>query len=131
MATAPASISPSANTATGAAAGDVLERLGEPGAGEPLDARSVVREQRRAGDQRPDPEYRGQNRADRGVVAAVLDVSGSHALVGADALCWKKIIHGVTVAPIVEASSSSSVLKLPPGNGREGQASRRALRRRA
>ena len=35
----------------------------------------------------------------------------------ADALCWKKIIHGVTVAPIVEASSSSSVLKLPPGNG--------------
>ena len=37
----------------------------------------------------------------------------------AEALCWKKIIHGVTVAPIVEASSSSSVLKLPPGNGRE------------
>jgi hypothetical protein len=25
----------------------------------------------------------------------------------ADALCWKKIIHGVTVAPTVEASSSS------------------------
>ena len=35
----------------------------------------------------------------------------------ADALCWKKIIHGVTVAPTVEASSSSSVLKLPPGTG--------------
>ena len=34
-----------------------------------------------------------------------------------DALCWKKIIHGVTVAPIVEATSSSSVLKLPPGIG--------------
>jgi hypothetical protein len=35
----------------------------------------------------------------------------------AEAPCWKKIIHGVTVAPIVEASSSSSVLKLPPGKG--------------
>jgi len=35
--------------------------------------------------------------------------------VSADALCWKKIIHGVTVAPTVEASSS--VLKLPPGTG--------------
>jgi energy-converting hydrogenase Eha subunit A len=35
----------------------------------------------------------------------------------AEALCWKKIIHGVTVAPIVDAISSSSVLKLPPGNG--------------
>ncbi len=35
----------------------------------------------------------------------------------AEALCWKKIIHGVTVAPMVEATSSSSVLKLPPGKG--------------
>ena len=35
----------------------------------------------------------------------------------ADALCWKKIIHGVTVAPIVETTSSSSVLRLPWGNG--------------
>ena len=35
----------------------------------------------------------------------------------ADALCWKKIIHGVTVAPIVETTSSSSVLRLPCGNG--------------
>ncbi len=35
----------------------------------------------------------------------------------AEALCWKKIIHGVTVAPMVEASSSNSVLKLPPGKG--------------
>ena len=35
----------------------------------------------------------------------------------AEAPCWKKIIHGVTVAPIVEASSSSNVLTLPPGSG--------------
>ena len=34
-----------------------------------------------------------------------------------DAPCWKKIIHGVTVAPTVEASSSNNVLKLPPGKG--------------
>jgi hypothetical protein len=38
----------------------------------------------------------------------------------AGALCWKKIIHGVTVAPTVEASSSS-VLTLPPGMDRKSR----------
>jgi len=40
----------------------------------------------------------------------------------AEALCWKKIIHGVTVAPIVEASSNSSVLSPPPGKGVKSKA---------
>ena len=57
---------------------------------------------------------------------AVADVAGVIPL-SAEALCWKKIIHGVTVAPIVEATSSSSVLRLPPGNG-ENVASRMADR---
>jgi len=36
----------------------------------------------------------------------------------ADADCWKNTIHGVTVAPIVEAINNSSVVGAPVGSGR-------------
>jgi hypothetical protein len=43
----------------------------------------------------------------------------------ADALCWKNTIHGVTVAPMVEATSSS-VFRLPPGKGEKVASDRAA-----
>ena len=54
------------------------------------------------------------------------DVAGVMPL-SAEALCWKKIIHGVTVAPIVEAQQQQQRVELPPGSGEKVErAARRA-----
>ena len=71
IATAPASMRPSAKTVPAGPPATLRERVREAGAGEALDAATVVDQQHGSGDQRADPEDRGQHRAERGVIAAV------------------------------------------------------------
>ncbi len=92
-----------------------IERLGELRC---LELRRVntVMKQRNRGENRGDREHSGQH-APRSVSNRPALMSRGCMPLSTTALCWKKIIHGVTVAPISARISSRISDPLPFGSG--------------
>ena len=112
-ATAPASISPSANTVA-TALPEMCRSARERRPAMPGDVRAAVTEQRRAGDQRPTTEDRGHRPTGEGVIASVTQIRRGQTLVGRGALLEEDHPRGDGRSDR-RCDQSSSVLRLPPG----------------